>query len=80
MKVLVTGGAGYIGSHNTLALLESGFEVVSVTSRIHLLILWHALKVSEGKISIKGDLADRLLEKAFLRACRCVGSGHFCCL
>lgn len=28
MKVLVTGGAGYIGSHTTLALLEAGFDVV----------------------------------------------------
>ncbi len=28
MKVLVTGGAGYIGSHTTLALLEAGHEVV----------------------------------------------------
>lgn len=27
-KILVTGGAGYIGSHTTLALLDAGFEVV----------------------------------------------------
>ena len=27
-KVLVTGGAGYIGSHTTLALCEAGYEVV----------------------------------------------------
>lgn len=27
-KILVTGGAGYIGSHTCLALLESGFNVV----------------------------------------------------
>lgn len=28
MKVLVTGGAGYIGSHTTLSLVEKGHEVV----------------------------------------------------
>jgi len=27
-KILVTGGAGYIGSHTTLALLNAGFEIV----------------------------------------------------
>ena len=30
MKVLVTGGAGYIGSHTCLALLELGYDVVVV--------------------------------------------------
>ena len=30
MKVLVTGGAGYIGSHTTLRLIERGHEVVVV--------------------------------------------------
>ena len=27
MKILVTGGAGYIGSHTCVSLLENGFEV-----------------------------------------------------
>ncbi|MGI6724939.1 MAG: UDP-glucose 4-epimerase GalE [Christensenellales bacterium] len=30
MKILVTGGAGYIGSHTCLALMENGYDVVVV--------------------------------------------------
>src|SRR4051812_1859636 len=30
MKILVTGGAGFIGSHTTLCLLEEGHDVVVV--------------------------------------------------
>ena len=30
MKILVTGGLGYIGSHVTVLLLKSGVEVVSI--------------------------------------------------
>ena len=30
MKVLVTGGAGYIGSHTVVELQQSGYEVVVI--------------------------------------------------
>ena len=35
MKVLVTGGAGYIGSHTALGLLEAGHEVMVVDSLVN---------------------------------------------
>ena len=30
MKILVTGGAGYIGSHTTVELLNAGYSVVMI--------------------------------------------------
>jgi UDP-glucose 4-epimerase len=35
MTILVTGGAGYIGSHTCLLLLEAGYEVVAVDSLVN---------------------------------------------
>lgn len=34
MKILITGGAGYIGSHTAIALLDKGYEVVIIDSLI----------------------------------------------
>ena len=35
MRVLVTGGAGFIGSHTCLALLEKGYEVIVIDSYVN---------------------------------------------
>lgn len=35
MKVLVTGGMGYIGSHTVVELLENNYEVVIVDNLVN---------------------------------------------
>ena len=69
MKVLVTGGAGYIGSHAVLELLKAGHEAVSLDN------LGNSSAESLKRVSelagkpaplIVGDIRDRaLLDKTF---------------
>ena len=52
MKILVVGGAGYIGSHNVRALVERGDEVVVMDS----LVTGHREAVHPGAKFYKGDI------------------------
>lgn len=54
MKILVTGGAGYIGSHIVKSLGEKGHDVVVYDN----LSYGHEWAVLSGRL-IKGDLADK---------------------
>lgn len=54
MKILVTGGAGYIGSHVVKALGEKGYEIIVYDN----LSTGHEWAVLYGKL-IKGDISDR---------------------
>jgi UDP-glucose 4-epimerase len=56
MKILVTGGAGYIGSHIVKALGEKGHDLVVYDN----LSFGHEWALLYGKL-VKGDLADRKL-------------------
>jgi len=62
MRVLVTGGAGYIGSHTTAALLSQGMEVVVLDS----LVKGHRAAVPAQATFIQGEVGDRdLLDRIF---------------
>ena len=59
MKILVTGGAGYIGSHVVKMLGEKGHDIAVYDN----LSTGHDWALLYGKL-VRGDLADRgLLEK-----------------
>ncbi|HEX8193873.1 MAG TPA: UDP-glucose 4-epimerase GalE [Allosphingosinicella sp.] len=55
--VLVTGGAGYIGSHAVLALLDANWRVVVIDN----LTTGFEWAVPEGATLVKGDIADQPL-------------------
>jgi UDP-glucose 4-epimerase len=63
MAVLVTGGAGYIGSHMTYALLERGEQVVVLDN------LTTGLRglVSTKAIFVEGNVADKALVARVIR-------------
>jgi UDP-glucose-4-epimerase GalE len=72
MQVLVTGGAGYIGSQTAKALAQAGHEPVVYDN----LSSGHRWAVKWGA-SIEGDLADIHLLSATLRAHRIEAILHF---
>lgn len=66
MNILVTGGAGYIGSHTTVELLNQGYNVVIADSFVNSSEeVINRIEDIAGKkiVSYKGDVAD----KDFLR-------------
>ena len=56
-KVLVTGGAGYIGSHAVLALLDAGWSVVVIDN----LTTGFEWAIPSQAVFAKGDIADQAL-------------------
>jgi UDP-glucose-4-epimerase GalE len=71
-RVLVTGGAGYIGSHAAKALAAAGYEPVVFDN----LVRGHRSAVRWGPL-IEGDLADRALLGDSLRRLEIGAVMHF---
>lgn len=57
MAVLVTGGAGYIGSHMVLALTDAGIETVVIDN----LSTGFSWAISPAAKLVRGDIGDQLL-------------------
>jgi len=71
-NVLVTGGAGYIGSHTCKALARAGYAPVTLDN----LVRGHRLAVRWGRF-VAGDLADGDLVRRVLREYRIKAVIHF---
>ncbi len=69
MKVLVTGGAGYIGSHTSVELLNAGHEVVCVDNFMNSKFeaVKRVEKITGKKVKFyEGDIRDRaILDRIF---------------
>jgi len=63
LSVLVTGGAGYIGSHMTYALIDRGEKVVVLDN----LSTGNRSLVSDRAVLVEGDVADRALVGRLIR-------------
>lgn len=73
MSILVCGGAGYIGSHTVLQLLNKGFDVVVVDS----LITGHRDAVdARAKLEV-GDISDRVFLNGIFEKNKIDGVIHF---
>jgi UDP-glucose 4-epimerase len=73
MTVLVTGGAGYIGSHATFALLEAGFDVAVIDN----LTTGVREAVPANVPLIVGDVGDGALTAKIIREHRIDAIMHF---
>lgn len=74
MAVLVTGGAGYIGSHMVLALLDAGHDEVVVLDDLSTGFDW---AVPEGVRLVVGDVADQDLVARTIREHGIDALAHF---
>ncbi|MDN6161511.1 MAG: UDP-glucose 4-epimerase GalE, partial [Atopostipes sp.] len=62
MKVLVTGGLGYIGSHTCVELLQNNYEVIVIDnlSNSEISVITRIEKITNKKITFyKGDLLNK---------------------
>ena len=80
MSILVTGGAGYIGSHTCVELLQAGHEVVIFDNfcNSHPEVLARIEQITQRKpLLVRNDIRDQSSIESALRQYRCNAVIHF---
>ena len=80
MNILLTGGAGYIGSHTCVALIEAGFTPIILDnfSNSHPAVLQRLAQITgRAVVCEKGDVLDTPWVEAVLRRHQVAGVMHF---
>ena len=77
MRVLLTGGSGFIGSHICLLLLQKGYDVIIIDSFVNsscnvskvIKTYLDSKKINHKLITIKGDIRDKdILDQIFINS------------
>jgi UDP-glucose 4-epimerase len=79
-SVLLTGGAGYIGSHTFVALVEAGFQPVILDdfSNSHPAVLERLAQLTGRRVPCeRGNVLDTAFVAEVLRRHRCAAAVHF---
>ncbi len=80
MKILLTGGAGYIGSHTAVALTEAGYTPVVLDnfSNSHPVVMKRLAQITGQELELEeGDLLDTAWVEAVLSRHKPAGIVHF---
>jgi nucleoside-diphosphate-sugar epimerase len=78
MRVLIAGGAGYVGSRLVPALLEKGYQVTVLDLYLYGRDIFQAYKANRNLTEIQGDMRDISLVKKALVGCDAVI--HLACI
>lgn len=78
--IVVTGGAGYIGSHTCIALCEAGYKPVIIdnfSNSTHFVIKQMELLAQQPLVAIEGDIRDEALLNQVFQEHQCDAVIHF---
>lgn len=80
MKILVTGAAGFIGSHTCVELINSGYDIVGIDNFINSkpVVLENIEKITGKRIAFyEGDVCDEVLLRKIMNEHKISAAIHF---